>query len=216
MFTGIIEECGTVLTIIRNGRTARITIEADCVLEDAQVGDSIAINGVCLTVTDYGRGRFAADVMHETMERSSLRLLECGSHVNLERAMPNNGRFGGHIVTGHVDGTGTIRTIKRDENAIRYTIEARTQLLDGIVEKGSIAVDGISLTVVWVNESAFEVSVIPHTVRVTNLSERKIGDIVNLETDYIGKYVTKWMTANMRKEKGGGMSKSFLAEKGFV
>ena len=215
MFTGIIEECGTVLSIIRNGRAARITIEADCVLEDVQIGDSIAINGVCLTVTDYARDRFVADVMHETMEKSSLDLLACGSHINLERAMPNNGRFGGHIVTGHVDGTGRIRGIKRDENAIRYIIETRKELLDGIVEKGSIAVDGISLTVVCVNERLFEVSVIPHTVQVTNLSERRIGDIVNLETDYLGKYVTKWMTVNARAEKGG-ISKAFLVEKGFV
>ena len=191
MFTGIIEEVGTVLEIRRSGDSAVLKIQAEKVLADVKIGDSIAVNGVCLTVTSWGTGFFTADVMHETLNRSSLGEKGRGSRVNLERAMRADGRFGGHIVAGHIDGTGIVKQIKKDANAIWYTITAKPGILRYIVEKGSIAIDGISLTVAAVGKEDFSVSVIPHTASCTTLSERKTGDVVNLENDCIGKYVER-------------------------
>lgn len=147
MFTGIIEEIGTIRTINRGAASAVLTIAAETVLKDVHLGDSIAVNGVCLTVTSFSKNQFTADVMHETLNRSSLGTLRPGSHVNLERAMKADGRFGGHIVSGHIDGTGTITDIKKDDNAIWYTIKTPPELMRFIIEKGSITIDGISLTV---------------------------------------------------------------------
>lgn len=194
MFTGIIEETGTLGGIRKGQHSAVLRINARTVLEGVKIGDSIAVNGVCLTVTAFDASGFSADVMHETLNRSSLGSLSPGSRVNLERAMPANGRFGGHIVAGHVDGTGKIRDIRRDDNAVWYTIHAEPAVLRYIVEKGSITIDGISLTVARVNSDTFAVSVIPHTASVTNLSDRKKGDTVNLENDIIGKYVERLLT----------------------
>ena len=194
MFTGIIEETGTLGSIRKGQNSAVLRINARTVLEGVKTGDSIAVNGVCLTVTAFDASGFTADVMHETLDRSSLGSLSPGSRVNLERAMPADGRFGGHIVAGHIDGTGTIREIRRDDNAIWYTIHAEPAVLRYIVEKGSIAIDGISLTVARVHSDTFAVSVIPHTASVTNLSDRKKGDTVNLENDIIGKYVERLLT----------------------
>lgn len=193
MFTGIIEEVGTILRIKNGIHSAILEIGANTVLGDIHIGDSIAVNGVCLTVVAFDKKGFQADVMHETLDRSSLAALRSGSHVNLERALPANGRLGGHIVAGHVDGTGRIMEIRRDDTAIWYRIQADPSVLRYVVEKGSIAIDGISLTVAKVSEESFQVSVIPHTARETVLQDRKPGDEVNLETDVIGKYVERFL-----------------------
>lgn len=162
------------------------------------MGDSIADNGVCLTVTSFDNSTFRADVMHETLNRSALGSLCPGSPVNLERAMAADGRFGGHIVSGHIDGTGTVRTIERDGNAVWYTICCAPEILRYIIPKGSIAIDGISLTVAKVTDSDFAVSVIPHTAEETTLSRKKTGDTVNLENDCIGKYVEKLLDISVK------------------
>ncbi len=191
MFTGIIEEVGTIREIKRQSISARITIAASKVLSDVHLGDSIAVNGVCLTVTAFGSDYFCADVMPETLNRSSLGMLGIKSRVNLERAMLAGGRFGGHIVSGHIDGTGIIWEIRREGNAVWYKIQASEKILSLIVEKGSVAIDGISLTVARVDSVCFSVSVIPHTLEKTALDSKRAGDRVNLENDCIGKYVAK-------------------------
>ena len=215
MFTGIVEEIGTVERIQHGPHSAILTIRAKKVLEDAKLGDSIAVNGICLTVTSLPGGCFTADVMHETLNRSSLSQLSSGGEVNLERAMPMNGRFGGHIVSGHVDGTGRISRIRRDDNAIWYTVEAEPRLLRYIVEKGSITIDGISLTVAEVTDHSFSISAIPHTVAVTVLRQRKEGSIVNLETDIIGKYVEKLLQPAEIPTQKTTITKDFLTKYGF-
>ena len=214
MFTGIIEEVGTVKAVKRSGASSFIEVEAKKVLEDVHTGDSIAVNGVCLTVTHFGGGVFRADVMNETLSRSSLGSLTSGSPVNLERAMAANGRFGGHIVSGHIDGTGTVSDIRNDGIAVWYTIDTSPELLRYIVEKGSIAIDGISLTVAKVTETSFSVSIIPHTAAQTILGTKKTGDIVNLENDIIGKYVEKLMKPLETAPKSG-ITMEFLARNGF-
>lgn len=191
MFTGIIEEIGSVKRVSVGGKSGSIEIAAKKVLEGTKVGDSIAVNGVCLTVTSLGSSSFTADVMAETLRRSSLGSLSLGNGVNLERAMAADGRFGGHLVSGHIDGTGTISKMQKEENAVWVHIQANSEILNLIVEKGSIAIDGISLTVAGVSDSEFSVSVIPHTAKETTLLSKKAGDIVNLENDIIGKYVQK-------------------------
>jgi len=211
MFTGIIEEIGTIEAIQKGRSSATLHIRADLILEDTKPGDSVAVNGVCLTVTSLNHHRFSADVMHETINRSSLARLKSGSHVNLERAMAANGRFGGHIVSGHVDGTGTITQIKKDDNAIWYTIQAEPPIMHGIVEKGSITIDGISLTVAKVQANCFSISAIPHTVSITTLGERRTGDVVNLETDIIGKYVEKLL---MIEQGAGGKQRTYPSKTG--
>ena len=193
MFTGIVEELGNVLRITRGSSKQRITISCKDILEDIHLGDSIAVNGVCLTVVDFNFNCFSADVMNETFSRSSLGSLTVGSPVDLERAMAANGRFGGHIVSGHIDGTGTIKSIRQDGNAVWFEIKVDEKILDGIVEKGSITIDGISLTVAALDRSSFKVSIIPHTLKETVLGHKKIGDIVNLENDVVGKYIKKFM-----------------------
>lgn len=217
MFTGIVEEIGVVEKIQKGRYSAVLTILADKVLEDSKVGDSIAVNGICLTVTSIKSGRFTADVMHETLNRSSLSNIRNGSHVNLERAMQANGRFGGHIVSGHVDGVGRVMRIRKDDTAIWYTIKADLKVMRYIVEKGSVTIDGISLTVAEASQDYFSISAIPHTVAQTVLKDRREGDAVNLETDVIGKYVEK-LLATDDPEPGNGKSsitKEFLDRYGF-
>ena len=210
MFTGIIEEVGRIRAIERQAVSARLTVAASKVLSDVHLGDSIAVNGVCLTVTSFGRDYFCADVMHETLNRSSLGALGVKSPVNLA-----GGRFGGHIVSGHIDGTGTIRDVRRDGNAVWYTIQAPEPILRLIVEKGSIAIDGISLTVARVDHVSFSVSIIPHTLQETALAFKRAGDIVNLENDCIGKYVAKLIGAEEEDKAGKGMTREFLQRYGF-
>ena len=218
MFTGIVEEIGTIERVVHGANSAVLRIKARTVLEGTKIGDSIAVNGVCLTVTDMTSMQFSADVMHETLNRSSLAALSAGSRVNLERAMQLNGRFGGHIVSGHIDGTGRIDKIERDDNAVWYTISASSEILRYIVEKGSITIDGISLTVAKVDEKSFAISAIPHTVQVTVLADRRKGDLVNLETDIIGKYVEKLMQPGTTTEKNteSKVTEDFLARYGFL
>lgn len=218
MFTGIIETVGTVKRIARGARSASLEIEAPQILDDVEVGDSIATNGVCLTATSVTARTFTADVMHETLERSSLGTLTAGSHVNLERAMAANGRFGGHFVSGHIDATGTIARIERDDTAVWYTIDAGSDVLRYVVEKGSIAIDGISLTVARVTETSLSVSTIPHTNQQTTLPERACGDVVNLECDVIAKYTEKLLglaPATGTAGQGSAITMEFLAKNGF-
>lgn len=216
MFTGIIEEIGTVRRIERGAAGARLTITAKTVLEGTKLGDSIATNGVCLTVVSMTADSFSADVMAETLRRSSLGALQSGSPVNLERAMPANGRFGGHIVSGHIDGTGTVASQKREDNAVWVTVRTPAPLLRYIVEKGSIAIDGVSLTVAAVDETSFSVSIIPHTGAQTILLGKKPGETVNLECDMIGKYVEKLLAPYTSEQSAAsGITMEFLARNGF-
>ena len=202
MFTGIIEEVGTIQSVAEGSKSAVLTVQADKVLNDSKIGDSIAVNGVCLTVTSIHGGFFTADVMAETLRRSSLGGLVRGSYVNLERAMAADGRFGGHIVSGHIDGTGSIVSMKREDNAVWVRIKTPSNILKFIVEKGSIAIDGISLTVAGLDNESFMVSVIPHTGSETTLLKKSAGDIVNLENDIIGKYVERLLFFRDDKDKG--------------
>lgn len=215
MFTGIVEETGTVEQIRHGQHSSVLTIRAKKALEGIQIGDSIAVNGICLTVTSLLSGCFTADVMHETLNRSSLAQLTRGSRVNLERAMAANGRFGGHIVSGHVDGVGKITRIRRDDTAVWYTIQAKPEVMHYIVEKGSVTIDGISLTVAKVTPADFSISAIPHTVSQTILKERHEGDLVNLETDIIGKYVEKLLAPAPVQKKASNITKEFLLNYGF-
>ena len=216
MFTGIVEELGTIRAIRRGASSAVLSIGAGTILDDLKVGDSVAVNGVCLTATQVDGGGFTADVMHETLDRSSLARLAPGDKVNLERAMAAGGRFGGHIVSGHIDATGTITDRRRDDNAVWYTVSAPAALLRYVVEKGSIAIDGISLTVAAVEADRFSVSVIPHTAAVTVLGGKRPGDPVNLEADLIGKYVEKLLRpAQAPPARRSALSLEFLSEHGF-
>ncbi len=222
MFTGIIEEIGTIQTVRRGAASSVLTITGDVIFSDLKLGDSVCVNGVCLTAAWIDGKTFTADVMHETLSRSNLGGLRAGSRVNLERAMAADGRFGGHIVSGHIDGIGTVRALERDDNAIWYTIAAPRSIMRYIVEKGSIAIDGISLTVAAVTDDAFRVSIIPHTAGATVLSDRRPGDTVNLENDIVGKYVEKLLGAAGGKSpsgsaeaSSGGLTMDFLIENGF-
>ena len=215
MFTGIVEEIGKIQNVKRNTKSSVLAIKCKKIFEDIHIGDSVSVNGVCLTVTTFNNEIFTADVMNETLSRSSLGNLKKGSYVNLERAMSVNGRFGGHIVSGHIDGTGKIVKIEKDDNAIWYTMTVEENLIKYIVEKGSIAIDGISLTVANVNGKNFSVSIIPHTAQETILSHRLVGDIVNIENDVIGKYVEKLITFEKSKKYESNITMDFLINNGF-
>lgn len=214
MFTGLIEEIGSVRRVVSGAEWGSIAIACKDILPGTKIGDSIAVNGVCLTVTTLQKDGFTADVMAETLRRSDLGALRQGDPVNLERAMAADGRFGGHIVAGHVDGTGTLVRKKQEGNAMVLTIAADPALLYEIVEKGSITIDGVSLTVVSVNQENFTVSIIPHTGAQTILLDKKTGDPVNLETDVIAKYIRRFTTPQ-KEEKKSGLTLSFLQENGF-
>lgn len=215
MFTGIVEETGSVVRVQKGAHSAVLTVQARKVLEGTRIGDSIAVNGICLTVTAMSPDTFTADVMHETLDRTGLSGLGPGSPVNLERAMPADGRFGGHIVSGHIDGVGRITDVRRDDTAVWYTVEAAPELLRLVVEKGSIALDGISLTVAATGRNTFSVSIIPHTAAQTVLGRRKVGDLVNLETDIIGKYVEKLMGREPELKTQSAITREFLTRHGF-
>ena len=219
MFTGIIEEIGTIKNIRRGGKGVVLEVRADKVLRDLQVGDSIATNGVCLTVISFSAEAFCADVMPETMSRTNLGCLRSGSRVNLERALTLSSRLGGHIVTGHVDGTGEIRSKERDDNAVWVTIAASPDVLRYVVEKGSIAIDGISLTVAAVGDTSFSVSLIPHTRGETTLADKTVGETVNLENDVLAKYVEKLLRPRADEDapapRSGGLTLDFLRANGF-
>lgn len=193
MFTGIIEELGVVKDIQKGTDDYRLIISAKRILDDVKLGDSIAVNGICLTVTTFSAQQFSADVMPETIKATNLHTLKKGDFVNLERAMSASDRFGGHIVSGHVDGTGVIVAKKPEKNAVYFHIETSPELTRYMVPKGSITVDGISLTLVHVDEKTFSISIIPHTLDHTVLKARNIGDMVNLECDVLAKYIEKLM-----------------------
>lgn len=215
MFTGIVEEVGTIKSIIKGARSARLGISASKVLEDVHIGDSISTNGVCLTVTDFEKGSFSVDVMPETMNRSSLKELRIGDAVNLERAMSANGRFGGHIVSGHIDGTGIIKSFQEDENAVWIHIGAEENIIRYIVEKGSVAIDGVSLTVALVSKDYFSLSIIPHTRNETALLKKGTGSLVNIECDVVGKYIERFLHLGEKSPKKD-ISMDFLMEHGFI
>ena len=199
----------------RGRRSAVLTVRAGAVLEGTKTGDSIAVNGVCLTVTALSGHGFSADVMHETLDRSTLAGLSPGSRVDLERAMAAGGRFGGHLVAGHVDGVGKIVRVRRGGTAGGYTVAAGPEVLRYVVEKGSVAIDGISLTVAAVTDRDFSVSVIPHTAAQTVLGERAPGDLVNLEADMIGKHVEKLLSPIPARGTAGGVTRDLLSRCGF-
>ncbi|TWE08347.1 riboflavin synthase alpha chain [Neobacillus bataviensis] len=218
MFTGIIEEIGKVAKIQRTANSYVLTIEAEKILQDIHLGDSIAVNGVCLTVTSILGKQFTVDVMPETVKATSLNNIKSGTKINLERAMAAGGRFGGHFVSGHADGTGVIKRKQALENAVYYEIEADPEVLRFVIVRGSVAVDGTSLTVFDVSESSFTLSLIPHTLSETVIGLKGPGDIVNLECDMIGKYVSHFIknTGNdTPQKKKSGISQSFLEENGF-
>lgn len=212
MFTGIVEEIGEIAAVSVGADSCVYTVRASKILEDIHIGDSIAVNGVCLTVTSFGGGCFTADVMNESLRRSNLGDLKRGSKVNLERAMAANGRFGGHIVSGHIDGTGILRSYEREANAVWVTITAGEELMRYIIMKGSVALDGVSLTVARVYKDAFAVSLIPHTGEETTLLNKRVGDRINIENDVVGKYVEKLCGAS---RGSGGIDEDFLRKYGF-
>ena len=214
MFTGIVEEIGLVENVKKGPASASVTINAPAVTAGTKTGDSIAVNGICLTVTSLAGSTFTADIMHESLNRSFLSDLRRGSRVNLERAMAADGRFGGHIVSGHVDGTGIISAIREDDNAVWYTVRTSPAIMRYIVEKGSVTIDGVSLTVAAVTEDSFSVSVIPHTRQVTIMGDLRAGDKVNLENDIIGKYVEKFLKPEETSVKSN-ITREFLTRCGF-
>lgn len=215
MFTGIIEELGKIKRISLRGTSGQIAIQAEKVLKGTKIGDSIAVNGICLTVTSLQSDGFTADIMAETIRRSSLSGAVNGDLVNLERALAADGRFGGHIVSGHIDGTGRILSCREEENAVWVRVETSPKILRLVVEKGSICIDGISLTVAAVDAESFQVSVIPHTGEETTLLKKKPGDVVNLENDVIGKYVERLLglgTVGKKQTNRSGITMGFLEE----
>ena len=215
MFTGLIEELGTMKKIIHKGNTLVLVIAAEKIMTDLHVGDSIAVNGVCLTVTKFTKDYFEADVMPETFKHTSLVSLKEGSKVNLERAMAANGRFGGHFVTGHIDGTGSIQKRTHVENAILIEIEIPEEFSQFVLERGSIAIDGTSLTIFKTTPNSVTVSLIPHTAKEAVLGLKREGEIVNLEFDVMAKYFYSFMQKREATPKSSGLTTQFLKENGF-
>ncbi|MGP4069398.1 riboflavin synthase [Halobacillus sp. B29] len=216
MFTGIIEEIGSLHSIKSKTESLELSISAEKVLSDVKLGDSISINGVCLTVTSYTDRSVEFDIMPETYRATNLSELKQGSPVNLERAMAAGGRFGGHLVSGHIDGTGTIVSKKPESNAVYYEIEMSEELIHYFVYKGSIAVDGTSLTVFGVEGSRVTISLIPHTMEHTVLGQKETGDRVNIECDMIGKYVAHFLKGDHSAQPKSTMTKQFLSDNGFA
>ena len=210
MFTGIIEEKGCIEHITQGAKSCKLKIRADKIFDDLKIGDSVAVNGVCLTACEITKPYFTADVMAETMRKTGIGTLTNGSMVNLERAMQIGGRFGGHIVTGHIDGTGTVINMVREDNAVLVTISTSREILKYIVMKGSVTLDGISLTVADTGNDRFMVSVIPHTAKETTILDKTIGDSINIECDIIGKYVHQFTA-----KSHSGITMDFLKENGF-
>ncbi len=216
MFTGLVEEIGRIESVASSAKSAKITIKAKTVLEGVKLGDSICTNGVCLTVTEFDSEKFSVDVMAESMRRSNLKNLKKGDEVNLERALKLSDRLGGHIVSGHIDGTGRIESFEKEDNAVWITVSAAPELLKYIIEKGSIAIDGVSLTVAYVDSEVFKVSIIPHTKDVTTLLKKQPGQEVNLECDMIGKYIEKLMSFGTKPAAKSSIDMDFLARNGFL
>lgn len=216
MFTGLIEEVGKVESVIKSTKSAKITIKACKILEGIKLGDSISTNGVCLTITSFSGNSFIVDVMPETMRNSNLSKLSPGEQVNLERALRASDRLGGHMVSGHIDGIGTIKNYEQEDNAVWITVAAAAEILKYVVHKGSIAIDGVSLTIACVDETEFKVSIIPHTKEKTTLLDKKVGDQLNLECDVIGKYIEKFLGVREQTPTKKSIDLNFLSENGFA
>ncbi|MBE7896480.1 riboflavin synthase [Paenibacillus polymyxa] len=221
MFTGLVEEVGRIQSISKSGEAMVLGISGSVVLDDLKIGDSVSVNGVCLTAIQIGTKDFKVDVMPETFRSSNLRELRSGSRVNLERAMAASGRFGGHIVQGHVDGTGTIRGVTSEQNAVVFEVEPSDQaLFKYVLLKGSITIDGISLTVAQRTRNSFAVSIIPHTLAETALQAKREGDTVNIECDILGKYVEQLLhyrgSASTERADQAPLSLDYLAKHGFA
>lgn len=217
MFTGLIEEIGTVKKIVSGSGSAEITIKASKIMDDVKIGDSISTNGICLTVTRFTGSEFTVDAMPETMKLTNLKSLRNGSRVNLERALRLGDRLGGHIVSGHVDGTGKLLSFSEDDNAIWVEIGAGREIMKYIIHKGSITIDGTSLTVANLGKESFKVSIIPLTQEETTLTSKKVGEEVNLECDLVGKYIERFtmFKEEDKEENKKGIDMSFLKENGF-
>lgn len=216
MFTGLIEEIGTMEGASKAEKSMKFTIRAKKVLQDIKLGDSISTNGVCLTVSNYDGSSFTVDVMPETMRKTNLGKLQKGSPVNLERALKVSDRLGGHIVSGHIDGTGLIREYRDEDIATWLTVETQEEVMKYIIPKGSVAIDGTSLTVVDTTDNSFTVSLIPVTKEETVLLKKRVGDEVNLECDIVGKYIERFMTFNKATKKTSTIDMKFLTDNGFI
>lgn len=215
MFTGIVEEIGTIQSMNRGANSLTLQIQCMKVLEDVRKGDSIAVNGICLTVKEFTNSYFTADAMPETVKATTIHTLQVGSPVNLERAMAANGRFGGHFVSGHVDGTGEIITVQQKENAIYMEINIAPELNKYFIQKGSVTVDGTSLTVFNVTENGFVISLIPVTQADSIIGQKRVGEIVNVECDMLAKYMERLLTKKEEKQSNA-LTMSLLAENGFL
>ena len=216
MFTGLVAELGTIKTMKKGAKSYQLTIEADKLAKTLKIGESIAVNGACLTVVAFTEKDFTVDVMPETVRMSTISSYKSGEKVNLEKALRLQDGLDGHIVSGHIEGIGQIIMKKKEDIASLVTIRTPAELTRYIIKKGSIAVDGISLTVTDVTEDTFTVSLIPHTAKETTLGFKNIGDSVNIETDIIGKYVERMLSSSCNKEKTAGISKKTLFENGFI
>jgi len=216
MFTGIIEEIGTVRSIQWGSKSAILTIQASFILDDVKIGDSINTNGVCLTVISFKSSEFTVDVMAETMRRTNFQSLKADSKVNLERGLKLNDRLGGHLVSGHIDGTGAITNLKNEDNAVWVTIKTKPEIMKYIIQKGSVALDGISLTVAETKNDTFKVSIIPHTGLQTTLLSKRIGDTINIECDQVGKYIEKFLLNRNANHQQSSIDMEFLKENGFL
>lgn len=217
MFTGIVEEIGVIREIKKGLKYCQIKVQANKALENTNIGDSISVNGVCLTVTSIMSTEFTADIVLESLKRSNLGSLQIGSKVNLERALSANGRFGGHIVSGHIDCIGEITSIAKDEVATLIAVKPLSSVIKYIVEKGSVAIDGISLTVAYVDNEKFLLSIIPHTISETTLMEKKVGNFVNIECDILGKYIESFIRFNDKEiKKEFKINENFLKDNGFM
>lgn len=220
MFTGIIEGLGTIIEIRPAGRGKRLTFDADFVLDQTKIGDSISVSGVCLTAVMIDGKRFQVDVSPETFARTTFLRAKIGDRVNLERALRLSGRIDGHLVSGHIDGIGTVKRKQNTGNAVIFTIGVPESLSRYMVKKGSVAVDGISLTINNCGRDSFDVSIIPHTAKLTTMGLSKVGDPVNIETDMIGKYVERFVNkmqySDREKETGQSVDMQFLAKTGFL
>jgi len=219
MFTGLVEQMGTIVGIGRKGNSFYLTIEAAFDLDEQDIGASISVDGVCLTVVSIAGKRFTVDVSPETLRRSTLEERRHGDPVNLERALRLSDRLGGHLVSGHIDGPGVVKDIRKEENFIIFTFSTTEAISRYLVEKGSVAIDGISLTVNSVEGNDFAVSTIPHTAQITTLGRRRIGDRINIETDIIGKYVEKFLRSDSKPAENEGkkplIDEDFLSRHGF-
>ncbi|NLW39885.1 MAG: riboflavin synthase [Tissierellia bacterium] len=215
MFTGLVEEVGKVLDIKKSNKIWTMTFECKKIVEDITIGDSIAINGVCLTVKEFDKNLFKVDVMAETIRKTNLGFIQSGDYINLERALRVGDRLGGHVVTGHIDGTGVIEEIEEEGDSMWITISSSKDILKYIVHKGSIAIDGVSLTISFVDEEKFKVAIIPHTKVVTTLATKKINDLVNIECDLVGKYIERFLSYK-KVQNESKIDINFLKNNGFI